>query len=168
MADYDLAHNVKAVSLITPAVLDADNTPAALDTLGFRSATIFTNVGIGGITFTTGNKVEFKLTHSDDNVTYAAVEADDVLMPYGESLGSGGIIRSLIAAKAAADTTMHKVGYRGKKRYLKLLADFSGTHGAGTPMSAHADLGHPMAAPAGEQGTPSVAGYETQPTWPTN
>lgn len=162
-ADYDLAHNVKVMNLITPAVLDADNTPAALDTDGFKSATICINVGIGGITFSATDKVEFKLTHSDDNVTYAAVAEDDVLMPYGGSWASGGIIRSLIAAKAAADTTLYKVGYRGKKRYLKLLADFSGTHGAGTPMSASVILGNPMSAPAGEQSS-----YETQTAFPVN
>ena len=31
---------------------------------------------------------------------------------------------------------MQKIGYIGGKPYLKLLADFSGTHGTGTPVSA--------------------------------
>lgn len=150
MADYDLKHNIKVVPAITPAVLSADNTPAAIDTLGFRGATILTHVGIGGITFSTTNKVEVKLTHSDDNSAYAAVEADDVLMPYGETLGDGGIIRSLIAEKAAADTEVHAVGYRGKKRYLKVLADFSGTHGTGTPIEASVILSHPDNKPVGQ------------------
>lgn len=150
MADYDLKHDVKVVPALTPAVLDADEESAAIDTNGFKSATILTHVGIGGITFSTSNKVEFTLTHSDDDSSYAAVAADDVIMPYGETLGDGGIIRSLIAAKAAADTEVHAVGYIGKKRYLKLLANFSGTHGAGTPMSAEVILGHPMSAPVGQ------------------
>lgn len=150
MADYDKKHGKKVVALITPAVLDADNTPAALDTLGFRAVTIQTHVGIGGITFSGTDKVEFKLTHSEDNVTYEAVEADDVIMPYGETLGSNGIIRSLTAEKAAADTEVHAVGYVGKRRYLKLLADFGGTHGAGTPMSAAAILEKPDNSPVGQ------------------
>lgn len=150
MADYDLKHNIKIVPALVPAVWDADNTPAAIDTLGFRGATIVTHVGIGGITFTTTNKVEFTLTHSEDNVTYAAVEDDDVIMPYGETLGSGGIIRSLIAAKAAADTELPAVGYRGKKRYLKLLANFGGTHSSGTPMSASVILSHADNNPIGQ------------------
>lgn len=150
MADYDLKHDVKLVPALVPAVWAADNTPAAIDTLGFRGVTICTHVGIGGITFSTTNKVEFKLTHSEDGSTYDAVEADDVLMPYGETLGDGGIIRSLIAAKAAADTEVHAVGYVGKRRYLKLLADFSGTHGAGTPMSAEVILSKPDNRPVGQ------------------
>lgn len=149
-ADYDLKHNVKIVPALVPAVWDADNTPAAIDTLGFRGVTILTHVGIGGITFTTTDKVEFTLTHSDDNSTYAAVEEDDLLMPYGETMGTGGIIRSLIAAKAAADTEVHAVGYRGKKRYLKLLANFGGTHSSGTPMSASVILSKPDSRPVGQ------------------
>ena len=147
MADYDVKSKSKTLPIITPASLDADNTPAAIDLAGFRAATIGIHVGIGGITFSTTNKVEFKLTHSDDNSTYEAVEAADVVLPYGETLGDGGIIRSLIAAKAAADTEVHTTGYVGKRRYLKLLADFSGTHGTATPMSAHIVLEHPLSAP---------------------
>lgn len=149
-ADYDLKHNVKILPALVPAVWDADNTPAAIDTLGFRGVTILTHVGIGGITFTTTDKVEFTLTHSDDNSTYAAVEEDDLLMPYGETMGTGGIIRSLIAAKAAADTEVHAVGYRGKKRYLKYLANFGGTHSSGTPMSASVILSKPDSRPVGQ------------------
>lgn len=150
MADYDLKHNVKVVPALVPAVWDADNTPAAIDTLGYRGATICTHVGIGGITFTTTNKVEFTLTHSEDNSTYEAVGEDDVIMPYGETLGDGGIIRSLIAAKAAADTEVHAVGYIGKRRYLKLLANFGGTHSSGTPMSASVILSKPDNRPVGQ------------------
>lgn len=149
-ADYDLKHNVKILPALVPAVWDADNTPAAIDTLGFRGVTILTHVGIGGITFTTTDKVEFTLTHSDDDSTYAAVEEDDLLMPYGETMGTGGIIRSLIAAKAAADTEVHAVGYRGKKRYLKYLANFGGTHSSGTPMAATVILSKPDSRPVGQ------------------
>lgn len=151
MADYDKVSVLKPVVSIVPAVLTADNTEITVDTANWRSATVETIVGAGGITFSTTNKVEFKLTHSDDDVTYTAVEATDVIMPYGETLGTGGIIRSLIAAKAAADTVAHKVGYIGKKRYLQLLADFSGTHGTGTAIAANIILGDPLHAP-GDQG----------------
>lgn len=150
MADYDTKHDHKVVAAITPAVLAADNTPAAIDTLNFRGVLVTTHVGVGGITFDATNKVEFKLTHSEDDVTYDAVGADDVIMPYGETLGSGGIIRSLIAAKAAADSEVHGVGYVGKRRYLKLLADFSGTHGAGTAIAAEVILSKPLHAPVGQ------------------
>jgi hypothetical protein len=47
---------------------------------------------------------------------------------------TNGIIKSLVAAHAAA--AVYRYGYKGGKRYLKLLADFSGTHGTGTPIAA--------------------------------
>lgn len=150
MADFDSKSTTQVVNAITPAVLSADNTPAAIDLAGYGSALICTNVGVGGITFTGTNKLEFVVTHSEDNVTYTAVTADDVIMPYGEALATGGIIRAFTAAKAAADTECHSVGYVGKSRYIKVLADFSGTHASGTPIAAFVVKGVPQHAPPGQ------------------
>lgn len=146
----DLSKDVKCVLSIVPVAIDADNTPVAVDRRGFESVMYEIAVGVGGITFTTTNKVEFKLTASDDDVTYAAVEDADVeiTLPDGTkgSVGTGGIVRSLVAAHAAGTVT--KVGYIGGKRYTKLLADFSGTHAAPTPLAATAVLGHAHYRPA--------------------
>jgi len=130
----DIVSNVAVVNVIDPAVYSADNTPAAIDLLGFGSAMLAIHVGAGGITFTGTNKIEFKLTHSSDDVTYDAVTIDDVQGV--ASVSAGGIVKALTAAHAAADVT--KVGYVGHRRYLKLLADFSGTHGTGTPIAVTA------------------------------
>jgi hypothetical protein len=116
------------------ATLAADNTPAAIDLQGFDGAKLLIQVGAGGITFDATNKVEFKITHSDDDSTYTAVAAADVILGTNadSSVGTGGIVKSLVAAHATADIT--SVDYIGGKRYLKVLADFSGTHGTGTPI----------------------------------
>jgi len=128
----DPYNNLKVQIAIPAAVLSADNTPAAVDLGDARGAVVEISVGIGGITFSGSNKIEFVLTHSDDNSTYTAVALADVV---GPSSVTSGIVRSLIAAHAAGSVT--KVGYIGRKRYLKMLADFSGTHGAGTPISVN-------------------------------
>jgi hypothetical protein len=128
----DVHSSMLAAVAIGAAVLDADNTPAAIDLQGYNAAEILLDIGVGGITFSGTNKIEFKLTHSDDDQTYTAVTVADVLGL--DSVGDGGIIKSLTAAHAAA--AVYRVGYIGNKRYLKLLADFSGTHGAGTPIAA--------------------------------
>ena len=128
----DLLHSLGAALAIPPATYSADNTPAAVDLSGFESAMIAIQVGVGGITFDTTNKVEFKLTHSDDDSTYTAVAATDVLGV--ASVGTGGIVKALTAAHASADVT--NIGYIGGKKYIKLLPDFSGTHGTGTPIAA--------------------------------
>lgn len=142
----DMHSGLTVVSAIGAAVLSADNTPAAVDLQGYNAAEIILAIGIGGITFSGTNKIEFVLTHSDDDSSYSAVAANDVL---GATVASGGIIKSLVAAHAAASVA--RVGYVGGKRYLKLLADFSGTHGAGTPIAALVLKGHPFDAPQADQ-----------------
>ena len=96
----DLHTKLTPVNVFGPVAMTADNTPAALDLKGFEAAEIEIGVGIGGITFDATNKVEFKLTHSDDDSTYTAVTTDDLVG--GPTVGSGGIILSLVAAHAAA------------------------------------------------------------------
>ncbi|ODA94981.1 hypothetical protein BFX40_20350 [Mesorhizobium sp. SEMIA 3007] len=127
----DLHSKLSIINAFGPAVLAADNTPAAIDLQGFNAAEIELAIGVGGITFDATNKIEVKVTHSDDNASYVPVTDADML---GISGISGGIIKSLVAAHAAVETCRY--GYKGGKRYLKILADFSGTHGTGTPLYA--------------------------------
>jgi hypothetical protein len=142
----DSISTIKVLGTIN-ATLSADNTPAAIDTRGYDSVALLIGVGVGGITFTGSNKIEFKVTHSDDDSSYSDVAAADVILGVNAdaSVGSGGIVKSLIAAHAAATVT--KVGYIGGKRYLKVLADFSGTHGSGTPICVMAIGSHGERAP---------------------
>lgn len=143
----DMHSSVTRAVLIACATYSADNTPPAVDLRGHDAAEILLDIGVGGITFSGTNKIEFKLTHSDDDSTYAAVTVDDVLGV--DSVAAGGIIKSLVAEHAAG--AVYRYGYMGGKRYLKLLADFSGTHGTGTPISASVLLGHGHAQPEADQ-----------------
>jgi len=142
---FDIHSDMDVKNVFGPVAMSADNTPVAIDLQGYHAAEIVLGVGIGGITFSGTNKIEFKLTHSDDNVSYAAVTEDDML---GVVPASGGIIKSLIEEHAAA--AKYRYGYRGGKRYLKLLADFSGTHGAATPLSAEVVAMRPEVAPVAD------------------
>jgi 2C-methyl-D-erythritol 2,4-cyclodiphosphate synthase len=143
---HDLHSHTSVATLIGAAALAADNTPAAVDLRGFQSAEVVLAIGIGGITFSGTNKIEFVLTHSDDDSTYTAVTDADML---GVTGITSGIIKSLIAAHAAAAS--YRFGYKGNKRYLKLLADFSGTHGTATPLAAVVVRGDPELAPVAAQ-----------------
>lgn len=142
----DMHSKISVATLIGAATLSADNTPAAVDLDGFTAAEIVLNIGVGGITFSGTNKIEFVLTHSDDDSTYTNVDDADML---GVSGISNGIIKSLTAAHAAAAS--YRFGYKGGKRYLKLLADFSGTHGTGTPIAATVIKGEALVAPTAAQ-----------------
>lgn len=129
---FDQSQTFTGGFLLPPAAYNADNTPASFDNGKAQSATIALQVGAGGITFSDANKVEFVLTHSDAASSgFAAVTQADVV---GVTVAEGGIVRSLVAAHATPSVTL--VGYRGRKRYLRLLADFSGTHGTATPLAA--------------------------------
>lgn len=135
-----------AATLLANATYAADNTPAAVDRQGYEAVEILLAIGAGGITFSGTNKVEFVLTHSDDNSTYSNVTDADML---GVTGITSGIIKSLTAAHATAAS--YRFGYVGNKRYLKLLADFSGTHGTGTPIGAIALLGEALVEPTANQ-----------------
>ena len=143
---HDMHSHISVATLIGAAALAADNTPAAVDLRGFDAAEIVLSIGVGGITFSGTNKVEFKLTHSDDDSTYTAVTDADML---GVTGITSGIIKSLIAAHATAAS--YRFGYKGGKRYLKLLADFSGTHGTATPMAATVVRGSAESEPCANQ-----------------
>lgn len=143
----DLHSGMFAAVAIAAATLTDDNTPPTIDRQGYDAVEILLNIGVGGITFTTTNKVEFKLTHSDDDSTYTAVTLADMIGL--ASVGTGGIIKSLTAAHAAA--SVYRYGYKGGKRYLKLLADFGGTHATGTPIAATALLGAPYVGAVADQ-----------------
>lgn len=139
----DLYSLLKGAVAIGASFIKLDNTPAAVDLQGYHSAVLALAIGVGGITFSGTNKIEYKLTHSDNGTDYSAVEQKDIL---GATVGTGGIVKSLIAEHAAA--TVDLIGYVGNKRYVKLLADFDGTHGTETPMAAVWLLGNADVAPA--------------------
>ncbi len=131
MKDIHTDHEI--VQLIPAAAYAADNIPAAVGISGFEAAEIVLEVGVGGITFDATNKIEIKLTHADTETgDYSAVTADDLIGL--ASVGSGGIVKSLVEEHAVA--SVDSFGYRGNKPWLKLLADFAGTHEAGDPAAA--------------------------------
>jgi hypothetical protein len=146
--DYDSASNMKVVTAITPAIYTTDQLSTALNTANYpyKALSIAIYVGAGGITFDATNKLEFNMTHSDDDSVYVDCTDDDLILPYPlTTVEPGGIVKSLVAAHATADITV--LGYRGKKKYVKIEADFFGTHGVGTTVGVNWILTHPMSAP---------------------
>lgn len=139
----DLHDNLSTALLIAPSTPTADTTPVSADLLGFRSSMVLLYIGVGGITFTGVNKIDFVLEHSFDNTNWAAVAQGDVV---GATVTGSGIVRSLVAAKAAAD--FQEISYIGGRRYIRFFADFSGTHATGTPMFAAIVRGNPEQMPS--------------------
>lgn len=136
----ELSQGLAPAVLIGAVTLAADNTPVSVDMAGYDGGTILLAIGIGGITFTGVNKIDFLLEKSNDNSTWVNAVTADLI---GVTV-TAGIIRSLIAAKAAADVVAYRIV--GDFRYWRLTADFSGTHGTGTPIAATMIRGNPSVA----------------------
>ena len=146
MTVKDLASRTAVVQAIGAATFTASNTPSAIDLTGFQSASVEISVGTGGITFDTTNRIDFVLTHSDDGTTYTNVAVTDINGKDAPGTVTSGIVKSLTSAHPTADVS--EIGYIGGKRYLKVLAQFGGTHGTGTPISCVVVTGNPLKIPA--------------------
>lgn len=161
--DYDLRSDLLSVIGVVPTSITADasytiDTQSAAN-IGFKSLTLEVYVGVGGITFDPTNKIEVKVTHSDDNVNYVAVTDDDLILDYNSDVTLGlpdanGTVRALTALHAAAENFL--VGYRGKKRYVKVTFDFSGTHGSGTVLGLNWLLSHSQIKPVWQASVPDM------------
>lgn len=135
----DLANSVVVASTLDPDTRDADADGTGIDLQGFESATIIAQVGAEGITLSTSNKIELVLQHSDDDSTYTDVTSSNDVVD--GTVDSNGIFASF--TDAADAPAIHTIGYVGGKRYVRVQADFSGTHGTGTEISACVVKGHP-------------------------
>ncbi len=75
----DLAREISPVEAILPATLTSTPTAITIDLQGFDSLAFILRVGAGGITFDNTNRIDFRLQHSTDNVTYTNVGPNDVV-----------------------------------------------------------------------------------------
>lgn len=136
MPSRDIISPTNFKQIIGPAVLSATTAGNAADSTDFDGIAHLISVGAGGITFDANNRIDFVMEHSSDGVTYNPVSQSDI-QSYKNSVtvAAGGIVRTLNAAKVAADTDPTKVGYIGNLQYSRIRPVFVGTHGAGTPIS---------------------------------
>lgn len=138
----DLSNNIKLMQSIAPVAASADANGTGVDTQGFENVAIVVDTGIEGITLSGTNKIEFELEHSDDDSTYVDASSSDV----NGTLGANGLFLTLDAN--AETPQISEIEYLGTKRYVRVVANFSGTHGSATPISAFVILGKPRHAPA--------------------
>ncbi|RIK91762.1 MAG: hypothetical protein DCC73_14975 [Proteobacteria bacterium] len=148
----DLHSTLKLVNTLLPIVgnNDTEGTPvASADRQGFNSVEHVVIFGTSGDTLSGSLKVDLKLQHSDDDSNWSPVtSADDVLIGSDSGVSApdaNGIFRTVDAA--GEDAKSYRIGYRGPKRYSRVLADFTGTHTNGVPIVMLALLGHPERSP---------------------
>jgi hypothetical protein len=143
MATMDLYSNVKVSSLLIPAVRNADANSTAVDMLGFESVVFVVDMGNSADTLSGTNKIELELEESDDDSSFTdCADADVVGYVDGTNDGTFAVVDA-----PAEDSTVFKCGYRGVKRYVRVVLNFSGTHTTGTPVGVIAVQGHAHYAP---------------------
>ena len=128
----DLANNISIIQSIAPVVGSSDTNGTGVDLQFFESATAVVDTGVEGDTLSSSVKIDFKLEDSDDNSTFTAVTSS--LHVTDGSVDSNGIFLTLDANAETPQVT--SIGYVGGKRYLRVVADFTGTHSNGTPIAA--------------------------------
>lgn len=134
--EYDLHHNVKGVNALNIQAIATNTTTVGniIDTVSFESIEFL----IQAATLTDG-AYALKLEHGDDS---GLSDAADV--PAAEVLGA------LTGFVATDDNAVKRLGYIGKKRYVRLSIVSTGVTTGGT-LGATASLSHPKHAPVAEQ-----------------
>ena len=140
---FDLKNNIQLVESLNSIVKDADTNSTGIDTQGANSAMVIVNVGAPGITFSGTNKVDIKLEDSADNSTFAAVTNNNFVT--GGTVDSAGIWQTIDANGEC--NAVYGLGYVGPERYIRVVLDFSGTHGTGTVFGVTGALGNLESAP---------------------
>ena len=140
---FDLKNNIQLVESLNAIVKDADTNSTGIDTQGANSAMVIVNVGAPGITFSGSNKVDIKLEDSADNSTFAAVTNNNFVT--GGTVDSAGIWQTIDANGEC--NAVYGLGYVGPERYIRVVLDFSGTHGTGTVFGVTGALGNLESAP---------------------
>ncbi|WP_435007993.1 hypothetical protein P12x_005260 [Tundrisphaera lichenicola] len=125
-----LYHNTGFLSLLVPAVRNSDTNSSALDLQDCDDATLLFHLGDSADTLSGTNKIELEVEESDDNSSWSDVANAD-LTNYVTATNTG--TAALIDAPTE-DQLVVAVGYKGTKRYIRGVLNFSGTHSTGTPI----------------------------------
>lgn len=130
----------KVVQNLVPILANntGEGTPAAgADRQGFKDCLMIAQQGISGDTLSGSLYWTISFQESDDDSAWSNIAAADL---------EGGSNDHVIDAAAEDPTTIIR-GYRGTKRYVRILWTATGTHTNGTPIAGVVLLGRPWRAP---------------------
>jgi hypothetical protein len=130
--------DVFPIMSLDAATRTADANGTGIDLQGYNGALVLGIIGAEGVTLSGTDKIELELEESDDDVTYTDV-ADADLVGYVDGTNDGCF--GLFDANAEAPAVV-KASYVGKKRYIRAVINYSGTHGTGTPAAVCVVRGH--------------------------
>ena len=110
-----------------------DVTGATCDLKDYDGCEIVVNVGNSGDTLSGSVYIELEVETSDDGSTWAdAADADLSSSVTGTNTGTFAKIDA-----PAEDSAIFTVSYLGRERYVRVIANLTGTHTNGCPIGAH-------------------------------
>lgn len=133
----DVKNKLVVVSTLAPALRTTDATGAAVDTQDSVGVGFVAHVGVSGDTLSGSVKIELEVQHSDASGSgfAACADADIDAAVTGTNTGTFAVIDD-----PAEDDAVYKVNYLGNKRYVKVIANYTGTHTNGCPLGVVAVL----------------------------
>ena len=144
----DLYSNLKTTQVLAPALYDADQNSDPVDLQGFDSCMLLVNVGAAGVTLSETDKIELEVEEADDKVSGPWTDVNPVDLAKSAAGTNGGCFA--VIDNAGDDSAVYATAYRGHKRYCRVVVNFIGTHGTGTPIGVTALLSHAQVAPVTE------------------
>jgi len=129
----DVKSNISLNQTIVPVVATTDVTGLAVDTQPSVGVGILAHIGLSGDTLSGSVKIEMEVQHSDASGSgfVACADADLNASVPGTNTGTFAVIDA-----SSEDEQIYKCNYIGSKRYVKVVANLTGTHTNGTPLSA--------------------------------
>lgn len=138
------AYNSPAKSIEASGTLATDTNGTGVDLSGFDSAEVVVSVGAAAFTINGSNFLSLELEESDTlGSGYTDVAASDI---DGGNGGANGQF-ALIDSSSEDDVVVH-VGYTGSKKYIRVVANFTGTVTGGIPVCALVNRGRSTYLPA--------------------
>lgn len=147
----DIGSWLKLTTLLAPVVKNSDTDCTAVDLAGYEGVDLCVTMGDSADTLNGTNKISLELEESDDNLSFTDVDDDDMI-GLDEAGGSGTSGQFALVDAPTEDSVIYRIGYRGTKRYVRVVLNFSGTHSTGTPIGVFALLGAPRTAPVSRVG----------------
>lgn len=127
----DSAVSLLECDLVAPTV---DVNSASVDLKEHDGCLLVVNVGESNDTLSGSVYLELEVEHSDDNSAWSDCANTDISSSVtGTNTGTFAKIDD-----AAEDATVYSVAYLGRKRYVRVVVNVTGTHTNGTPLAASA------------------------------
>ena len=139
----DMSGENKPVQALETQVLTGDVNGATVDLWNFNGVLLVADVGASGDVLSGSVKVELEVEESDNGTAWTdAADADLTTAVTGTNTGTFAVIDD-----PAEDSAVYATAYKGNKRYVRVVANLTGTHTNGIPVGVVAVKGYPTFAP---------------------